>query len=68
MNRLSLFKALINKTCAIDYIKKLTTTTLLDASRTCTTGFLYLGAIFTAVCCLDVVAPPDIKYYFVITH
>ena len=43
--------------------KTLTTTTLLDASRTCTTGFLYLGAIFTAVCCLDVVAPPDMKYY-----
>ena len=29
-----------------------------DASFTCTTGYLYTGAIFTAVCISDVVAPP----------
>ena len=30
----------------------------LDASSTCMAGWLYLGAILTAVCCFDVVAPP----------
>ena len=35
-----------------------TTSTARDASSTWTTGPLYSGAIFTAVCCLLVVAPP----------
>ena len=35
-----------------------TTSTARDASSTCTTGWLYSGAIFTAVCGLLVVAPP----------
>ena len=35
-----------------------TTPTTRDASRTCTTGCEYSGAILTAVCCRDVVAPP----------
>ena len=39
----------------------LTTTTLLDASRTWTTGWEYRGSILTAVCCLEVVAPPISK-------
>ena len=39
----------------------LTTTTLLDASRTWTTGWEYRGSILTAVCCFEVVAPPISK-------
>ena len=35
-----------------------TTSTARDASSTWTTGPVYSGAIFTAVCCLLVVAPP----------
>ena len=35
-----------------------TTSTARDASSTCTIGPLYSGAIFTAVCCRLVVAPP----------
>ena len=35
-----------------------TTSVTRDASGTCTVGRLYCGAIFTAVCCLLVVAPP----------
>ena len=35
-----------------------TTPTTRDASSTCTTGCEYSGAIFTAVCWRDVVAPP----------
>ena len=38
--------------------KLLTTVTLLDASSTCTTPLSYSCAILTAVCVLDVVAPP----------
>ena len=41
------------------------TVTLLDASSTCTTPFSYSGAIFTAVCILDVVAPPINKGCFI---
>ncbi len=40
------------------YHGSLTTTTLFDASNTCTVGCVYFGAILTAVCCLEVVAPP----------
>ena len=35
-----------------------TTPTAREASRTCTTGSSYCGAIFTAVCWREVVAPP----------
>ena len=35
-----------------------TTPTTRDASRTCTVGWPYSGAIRTAVCCFEVVAPP----------
>ena len=35
-----------------------TTSTTRDASGTCTVGCEYSGAIFTAVCCGLVVAPP----------
>ena len=37
------------------------TVTLRDASSTCTTPFSYSGAMRTAVCMRDVVAPPIIK-------